>query len=609
MEGIVHDTSQSGATCFVEPISVIPINNQLSQTRSLEREEQMRILRELTDAIMSSAEVLRHNELWLGRIDCVHAKVKLSSLLHARAPILNDGDCIRLLQAFHPILALQEKSQEPSGLPAPLSELVSGSDPLEANKARKVEVVPVDLVLSEEQKTLIISGANTGGKTVSLKTLGLLGVMVQAGLHIPVAEGSQWPVLSGIFAEIGDEQDVLAHLSTFSARVRTLVKMLAQVDRKSLVLLDEVGTGTDPAEGTALALAVLDGLRQQEPFIAVTTHYHLIKAYGMLQQTVENVSVAFDEESGRPTYRLQYGHAGTSNALQIAADLAMPPAIIQAAKDHLDRDEGETIDLIRQLGQAWQRANSEAEELRRQREQLELAQADLANEHSELMQSREEILAEVRNQTEGLLSETENELKSVIASLQKGGMREAMGARDKVHRIREDLSSSLKSQVLHKSELVTAAAIGKPVSLRGTQGSGTLLRLKDKGRRAEVQIGPKLVEVGTDALELLPVQQNVDDKGVHLDGIRLIRHEPVFCQQRLNLLGLRVEEALPLLDKAIDSAILEGCNQIHVVHGHGTGRLRRAVQNFLAEHAVVKGFHPEKHNQGGTGVTVVELKD
>jgi DNA mismatch repair protein MutS2 len=563
----------------------------------------------LTNEVKAAEEVLRHNELWLGWIDCVHAKVRLSVLLQAREPILNDGDSIRLLQASHPILALQEKAQLSSGLPAPLAELVSGSDLLETNTANKVGVVPIDLVLSEEQKTLIISGANTGGKTVSLKTLGLLGAMVQAGLHIPVAEGSEWPVLSDIFAEIGDEQDVLAHLSTFSARVQTLVKMLAQVDRKSLVLLDEIGTGTDPAEGTALALAVLDELRQQEPFIVVTTHYHLIKAYGMLQQTVENVSVAFDEESGRPTYTLQYGHAGTSNALQIAADLGMPPEIIEAAKNHLDRDEGQTIDLIRQLGQAWQRANSEAEELRRQREQWELAWADLAREHGELVQSREAILTEVRQQTEELLSETEKELKSAISSFQKGGMREVMGAREKVHRIREDLDSSLKSQVQHTGELVTAAAVGKPVKLRGTDGSGTLLRLKDQGRRAEVQIGPKLVEVGTEALELLPVQHKRNDKGVHLDGIRLIRDEPDTYQQRLNLVGLRVEEALPLLDKAIDRAILEGCNQIHVVHGSGTGRLRQAVQNFLAEHAVVKGFRPEEQSQGGTGVTVVELKD
>jgi len=221
LEGIVHATSHSGATCFVEPLSAVPLNNRLSQARSREREEEARILRELTDAVLAVAEVIRHNERWLGFIDCVHAKVRLSTLLIARAPQIDDGGRIRLLQASHPILALQEGAQKTSSLPSVLSEIVLGAEVGEGSKFEQTEVVPIDLYLDENQKTLIISGANTGGKTVSLKTLGLLGAMVQAGLHIPVAEGSQWPVLTGIFAEIGDEQDVRAHLSTFSARIQS----------------------------------------------------------------------------------------------------------------------------------------------------------------------------------------------------------------------------------------------------------------------------------------------------------------------------------------------------------------------------------------------------
>jgi len=269
LEGIVHDTSHSGATCFVEPLSVVPLNNRLRQGRSREREEEARILRELTDAVITAAEVLLHNERWLGVIDCVHAKVRLSSLLLARAPKLNDGPRMRLQQASHPILALQERAQKTSTLPVELAEMVSGAELTETRKSDHIEVVPIDLHLDEKQKTLIISGANTGGKTVSLKTLGLLGAMVQAGLHVPVADGSEWPVLTGIFAEIGDEQDVRAHLSTFSAKVQRLVHMLKQVDNRSLVLLDEIGTGTDPAEGAALALAVLDQFRGRGAFVGL----------------------------------------------------------------------------------------------------------------------------------------------------------------------------------------------------------------------------------------------------------------------------------------------------------------------------------------------------
>jgi DNA mismatch repair protein MutS2 len=609
LEGIVHDTSHSGATCFVEPLAVVPLNNRLSQERSREREEQARILRELTDAVISVAEVIRTNEYWLGFIDCLHAKVRLSSLLHARAPKLNGGMRIRLLQASHPILALQKKAQESSGLPAALSEMVLGAELFEKHKFEQVEVVPIDLYLGEEQRTLIISGANTGGKTVSLKTLGLLGSMVQAGMHIPVAEGSEWSVLTGIFAEIGDEQDVRAHLSTFSAKVQGLVRMLNQVDNRSLVLLDEIGTGTDPAEGAALALAVLDAFRQRGAFVAVTTHYHVIKAYGMIHQGVENVAVAFDQETGRPTYQLFYGHPGTSNALQIAAELGMSPEIIEVAKGHLDPEEGSTIDLIGQLTQALNRSKTEEEELRSQRLKLERVQADLAREQERLGQSSEDILSEARQQSEALLIKAENELKSAIAHLQQGGMRQAMAAQKRVKKIREELSTALEAQVQTGGDGMIPDAVGQQVRLRGIGGSGTLIKLKDQGRRAEVQMGPKRVEVDTEALELLSGQQSQSAKAEGQHGIRVIREEAESYQESLHLVGLRVEEAIPLLDKVIDRAILDGCTQIQVVHGHGTGRLREAVQEFLAEHPVVKGFHPENRSGGGSGVTVVELKD
>jgi DNA mismatch repair protein MutS2 len=608
LEGIVHDTSQSGATCFVEPLAVVPLNNRLSQARSREREEQARILRELTNEVISVADVIRANERWLGLIDCLHAKVRLSSLLNGRAPQLNGGERIRLLRASHPILALQKRAQDAPGFPTTLSTLVLEAEFFEIRKPEAVVVVPIDLLLSEQQKTLIISGANTGGKTVSLKTLGLLGAMVQAGLHIPVAEGSEWPILDGIFAEIGDEQDVRTHLSTFSARVKGLVRILRQADNRSLVLLDEIGTGTDPAEGTALALAVLDELRRHGAFVAVTTHYHLIKAYGMIHPGVENVSVAFDEKTGRPTYQLLYGQPGISNALQVAADLGMPSDIIQVARVNLDPEEGRTIDLIRQLTGAWNRAKTEAEKLRLQREKLERAQADLVREQERLIQSREEILSEARQQTETLLGAADNELRSAIARLQQGGMRQAMAARKRVARIRDKLTAALESQIQRKDGGLMPDAEGQQVRLRGVGSSGTLLKFKDHGRRAEVQMGPKRVEVDTEALELLPVQQSEDAKAVGQNGIRVIREEVETFRPELNLVGRRVEEAIPLLDKAIDRAILDGCSQIQVIHGHGTGKLREAVQEFLTEHAVVKGFRPKTQGGGGSGVTVVELK-
>jgi DNA mismatch repair protein MutS2 len=433
--------------------------------------------------------------------------------------------------------------------------------------------------------------------------------MVQAGLHVPVADGSEWPVLTGIFAEIGDEQDVRAHLSTFSARVQRLVHMLKKVDDRSLVLLDEIGTGTDPAEGAAMALAILDQFRGRGAFMAVTTHYHLIKAYGMLHQGVENVSVAFDEENNRPTYQLRYGRPGTSNAFEIAADLGMPLEIIEEAREHLDPAEGQTIDLIKQLTEAWDRAKNEEEKLIFQQQRLELAKESLARQREGFVQSREEILSELRQQSESMLIEAEKELKSAIASLQQGGMRQAMAVRKKVREIRQELSSALESPDQSEDRGVIPTAEGQLVRLRTVGGQGILLKIKDQGRRAEVQMGPKRVEVDMESLELLPDQKSASARAHRSNGIRVFREEPETFQQRLHLVGLRVEEAIPLLDKTIDRAILDGYNQIHVVHGHGTGRLRQAVQEFLTEHAIVKGFHAEKQGAGGTGVTVVELKD
>jgi DNA mismatch repair protein MutS2 len=577
LEGIVHATSHSGATCFVEPLSVVPLNNRLSQARSREREEEARILRELTDAVLAAAEVIRHNESWLGFIDCVHAKVRLSTLLVARAPQLDEGGSIRLLQAAHPILSLQERAQKTSALPSALTEIVLAAEVSESRKSEQTEVVPIDLQLDEDQKTLIISGANTGGKTVSLKTLGLLGAMVQAGLHIPVAEGSEWPVLTGIFAEIGDEQDLRAHLSTFSARIQRLVTMLKKVDNRSLVLLDEIGTGTDPAEGAALALALLDQLRKQGPFVAVTTHYHLIKAYGMLHEEVENVSVAFDEKSGRPTYQLVYGHPGTSNALKIAADLGMPLNVLDTARGYLNKDESQAIDLIRELTDALGRTKTEEEQLRSQRQQLELTQDELAEQQRWFIQSRERILSAVREQGEELIKGAEKELKSAIALLQKAGMREAMGVRKRVREVKKELDFALESPAQPEDRGVKPSAEGQLVRLRGLGSSGTLVKIKDQGRRAEVQMGPKRVEVDMEALELVTTEQGEDSRTTRMNGIRIFRQAPETSQQRLHLVGLRVEEALPLLDKAIDRAIIDGCSQIHVVHGHGTGRLRVTI--------------------------------
>jgi DNA mismatch repair protein MutS2 len=319
--------------------------------------------------------------------------------------------------------------------------------------------------------------------------------------------------------------------------------------------------------------------------------------------------VAFDEENSRPTYQLRYGRPGTSNAFEIAADLGIPPEIIEEARGHLDPAEGQTIDLIKQLTEAWDRAKYEEEKLILQQQRVELAKASLARQREGFVQSREEILSKLRQQSEDMLTEAEKELKSAIAGLQQGGMGRAMAVRKKVREIRQHLSSALESQDKREDQGVMPSAAGQSVRLRTVGGRGTLLKIKNQGRRAEVQMGPKRVEVDMESLELLPDEKSASARAHRSNTVRVFREEPETCEQRLHLVGLRVEEAIPLLDKTLDRAILDGYNQIHVVHGHGTGRLRKAVQEFLTGHAIVKGFRAEKQGAGGTGVTVVELKD
>jgi DNA mismatch repair protein MutS2 len=383
---------------------------------------------------------------------------------------------------------------------------------------------------------------------------------------------------------------------------------LGLADHRSLVLLDELGTGTDPAEGAALGLAVLDGLRSRSALVAVTTHYHLIKAYGMVEEGVVNAAVEFDERSGRPTYRLRYGHPGTSNALKIAADLAMPPEVIQATRRYLNRDEQRTNELIEKLEEARRGADREGEELRRRQHELEAARVELGQERGELVRSRAQILGEARQQAERLIAEAERELKEAVIRFQEQGSSGAATARRRVQKIKATLKTVLEPEARRGNPALTRSAEGRLVKLRGAGGTGILLELKDEGRRAAVQLGPKRVEVDASALELLPAQQEQGGSGTGGNGIRALRDDTEGWQDRLTLVGLRVDEALPLLDKAIDQAILQGRAEFEVVHGHGTGRLRKAVHEFLLNHGGVKGFHHEVQNRGGSGVTVVELK-
>ncbi len=531
LPGIIHDHSQSRATFFIEPLATLEENNELNLLLQDEKEEERRILLDLTARVRDrSGEISRAVEV-LGHLDLVFAKAKWAHACGAKIPLLNEQGRWRLMGARHPLLG--------------------------------PKAVPIDLLLNREQSTLVITGANTGGKTAALKTLGLLTLMAQSGVPIPTAEGSETPVLGKVFADIGDEQNLQENLSTFSAWVRSVAKIMQEADSSSLVLLDEVGGGTDPVEGSALTMALLDGLRSRGAKTLVTTHLHLLKAYGAVHPDVVNVSVEFDPGTLRPTYRLIYGRPGESHALLMAEKWGLPHELVQKAQGYLGEGERKVSQLLQNLEKTQREMEirlQEAEEMKREaeglRRQTEVLLAQTREEQERLLlQTREEARARVR--------EAREELRRLINEFKARG-------RTDLHRLGQEIQAEEK-----KIDAWASAPQDSPPA--------TLSRLEE----AFAQRSGKRAAQGT-------------RRGP-------IDYPTPSARREIKIIGLHVEEALPLVDKAIDEAFLGGLKELEVIHGSGTGRLRQAIRDHLQEHPSVKSYFPGGPGRGGNGVTVVEI--
>ena len=551
LPGIIHDQSQSRATFFVEPLATVEENNDLNLLVQDEKEEERRILLELTAWIREESEAISRAVDLLGRLDLIFAKAQYARSARAAVPVLNEEGIWDLRRARHPLL-----------------------DP--------GVTVPVHLLLQKGQSTLILTGANTGGKTVSLKTLGLLTLMAQCGIPIPAEEGSRVAVVQKIFADIGDEQSLQDNLSTFSAWIRTTARIVQEADAASLVLLDEVGGGTDPAEGAALAMALIDRLRAQGAKTAVTTHLHLLKAYGSLHPDVVNVSVEVDLETLRPTYRLIYGRPGESYALLMAEKYGMPPELLEQAKSYLgegDRKVGELLAALERNQQEWENKIREAEGLKREAEtDREQARALLLRAKAE----KEERLEKARDESRQVIQEAREELRRLIWEFKAQGQSDVHGL-DRAIREKE---SSLRQSFSKEEE---GSETGKPARIfrLGLESDGTL----PAPRRRNDRFGEKNRPGGRE-------EQFFSGS---------VQYEVPAAARELKIVGFRVEEALPLVDKAIDEALLGGLRELQVIHGAGTGRLRKAVRDYLREHDFVENFGPGGPGRGGDGVTVVEV--
>jgi len=608
LHGIIHDSSQSKATIYLEPLSIVPLNNEWSEQQRAEKEEEQRILLKLAGEVRINSDDIFFNLKVLTQIDCLAARAKIGEILQARFPEISEAD-LRLKESYHPLLLLQYSAERKPGIfpRAMENQLLSKSG---ANGVMTPRPVPISLSLSPESTALIISGPNAGGKTVTLKTTGLLCLMFQSGIPVPVGEGSSFPIFQNIFVDIGDEQNLKAHLSTFSARIKNFNTILNIVDAHSLVLLDELGTGTDPAEGSALALAILDYLREIGAYTVITTHFQTLKAYGAITEGIQNAAVSFDEKSGRPTFQLIYGYAGASNALEIALQHGLSPVILKKAREYLGKKEQNGQVVLRELERLRTETSEMKEKYEREKREVSRLRIELEKEKEELEREKQHILEDALQVARGKIREVETQFHDLIRFFRKEGLRKSPQVRQQINVMKENIVQDL-SPVQHptviKPEYRGKMEVGGQVMVTSCRKPGRLLRVFPDKRNAEIQIGAMRLKVSLD--DIIPFS----GAGRGIEKIPSLRQKPLsiyaVAKPELNVIGKNVEEAIQEVDKAIDSAILAGLEQITLIHGHGTGRLRTGLHEYLHSNPQVKNFYFPSLQQGGQGVTIVELKD
>ncbi len=571
--GIIHDQSQTRATLYLEPLAIVEQNNALNLLANEEQREEEAVLRRLTDLVRAYQEQVEETLAALAELDALAAKVRFAREFKAREPILKSAGGLEFREARHPLLLARQR-EDPGAPP----------------------VVPIDLQLTGDTRFLIISGANAGGKTVALKTLGLLTLMVQSGLPVPVAEGSVFSPFDQVFADIGDPQDLHQSLSTFSAHLKRALAMLARLGDRSLILLDELGTATDPTEGGALALALLRAFQRRGAWGAVTTHLPLIKAFAGREPGFENVAVVFDEATRRPTYRLAYGVVGASNALAIARELGLSADILAEAEGYLDSEELKAYRLLAEVEAAQERLSRREAELADRAAELEQARTELERQRRELAETRRRLLEEGQAQARAKIRQAETEFKNILHQLRE--KQQSWG------KLRQDLSARAQELVadLTPPEVPAAETVvytpGQQVFLPALNLTGEVLAPAGKDGRLAVRVRQVKLKVRPE--EVTPAG----------NGSRTAPRGTVSYQvaparlPSLNLVGLRVEEALPLVDRLLDQAILHGQERVDIIHGTGTGRLKAAIHEHLKHHVAVKAIHGEIN----PGVTEVELK-
>ncbi len=586
--GMIHDQSRAGSTLFIEPAAVVSLNNRLKELALQEKAEIEAILADLSAKAGLHTEELMENQKTMTKLDFIFAKAGLAMDLNATAPIFNREHFIHIRKGRHPLLD-------------------------------KKKVVPIDIHLGRDFDLLVITGPNTGGKTVSLKTVGLFTLMGQAGLHIPANDRSELSVFTEVYADIGDEQSIEQSLSTFSSHMTSIVSILKHADADSLCLFDELGAGTDPTEGAALAIAILNHLHDRGIRTMATTHYSELKVYALGTSFVENACCEFDVATLRPTYRLLIGIPGKSNAFAISSRLGLPDAIIRAAKEQITEEKESFEDLLANLEHSRVTIEKEQQEIQTYKSEIETLKKQLEQKQEKLTQSREKLLREAHEQAREILQEAKDYADETIRIMQKNGGSLSM---KELEQKRQDIRGKIndKNEKLSLKTEKPATDRKKPDSAKLKKGdsvkilsmglTGTVSTLPDSKGSLFVQCG--IIRTQTNLNDLVLIDDapvSYKNTGLHGSGTGKIKMSKSFSvSTEINLLGKTVDDAIAVLDKYLDDAYLAHLPSVRIVHGKGTGALRNAVRSHLKKCRYVKTFRLGELGEGDAGVTIAEFK-
>ena len=579
ISGAILDISASGSTVYIEPSSVFELNNKISSVKAEENLEIEKILKDLSTLLFSIVDELSSSLELIGTIDSIFAKAKYSKEISGIMPKINEEKFVSLISARHPLID-------------------------------KEKVVPIDISIGQKYKSLLITGPNTGGKTVTLKTVGLLTLMACSGILIPANEGSSIYVFDNVFADIGDEQSIQESLSTFSSHMTNIIDILNIATSNSLILLDELGSGTDPVEGSSLAISILEYFHKIDALTICTTHYHELKEYALTHDDFENASSDFDVENLRPTYKLIIGVPGKSNAFAISKKLGLSEEILERAKSLVHEDDANIELMLKKIYDDKLEIEKEKERYTKNTNQVEALRKSLERDNSKLIKESNMIISNAKQKAREILLEAKDEANYIIKELDKEELnaKNANELRNKLNTSISNLSKEENTDTKTSSLTADDIYVGQTLLLNKLNLEGTVLSLPNKSNEVKMQVGNAQMNIKLKDLSIVNKTSSSKNGQKSKSSISYENNKAKTASSEINVIGLTVDEAIPLIDKYLDDCSMAKLEHVRIIHGKGTGKLRDGITSFLKRNSHVKSFRPGTFGEGEMGVTVVYLK-